>query len=59
MLKYLKNNKGDSILGWIVVLAAVAIIGASIISAINTSLDNRKQITIEYFNGTDTITEFE
>jgi len=57
-MRYLINSKGH-MLGWIVVLGAVAAIAATTIPKVNTAIENRKEITVQYFNGTDTITEFE
>jgi len=58
-MKYLRNNRGDSLLGWVVVIATVSVIVATIIPEINTAIEHRKNATVEYFNGTDTITEFD
>lgn len=53
----LKSEKGNGILAFIVVISVTAIIGISIIPSFRQVLGNRMSKTIEYYNGTDTITK--
>jgi hypothetical protein len=59
MLKKMKNKNGNGILAFIVVISAIAIIGLAILPPLQEALTNRAELTIDYYNGTDTITELE
>ena len=58
-MKYLKNRKGTAILELLIVVLVVSMIGIKIIPDFNRALSNRTEKTIENYNGTDTITEFD
>ncbi len=58
-MKYLKCNKGSAIAEYIVIIIVVSIIGASIIPSLNIAVKERQEKTVEFYNGTDTITEVE
>lgn len=55
----LNNQKGDSILGFVIILSAVAILVAAILPGFNQAFEDRQQKSVDYFNSTDTITQLE
>lgn len=56
--KYL-NKKGNSILGVVVILGAVAVIITTALPKIRDAFEIRNIKSIEYFNSTDTLTNIE
>lgn len=57
--KQLNCKKGTAIIEFIVVAVVVSLIAITIIPDMNNAFQNRQEQTIEYYNGTDTITELD
>lgn len=57
--KYLKQNKGTAIIEYIVIAVVASLLAIAIIPSLNEAVENRQEKTIEYYNGTDTITELD
>ncbi len=56
-MKKINNNKGSSILSFVIVIAVVAIIFAAFIPEFSNALKNRATLTKDYINSTDTKVE--
>ena len=57
--KYLKQNKGTAIIEYIVIAVVASLLAIAIIPSLNEAVENRQEKTVEYYNGTDTITELD
>ena len=56
-MKKTNNNKGSSILSFIIVIAVVALIFTAFIPNFSNALNNRALITKDYIKSTDTKVE--
>ncbi|WP_440977646.1 hypothetical protein [Sedimentibacter sp. LTW-03] len=59
ILVFIRNEKGASIIGYIVVISVTVAIAAVLIPHFNQTADSRSNKIINVFNSTDTIVELE
>lgn len=54
-MKYLKNQKGMSLIELLIIISVLSVIGMAVMPKYETAFKNRSEFIINNFNSTDTL----